>query len=98
VPCRWCLAVRAAAPIGSGRDGVVQAATPLVFWWLDSAIVYALGRAAVAAIYIGFAVTDGRVKVIAVESGVAFNLRGRLRRRDHRNTMAVGRRLRRPRV
>ena len=52
--------------------GFVQAATPLVFWWLDSAIVYALGLAAIAAIYIGFAVADGRVKIIAVESSVAF--------------------------
>jgi hypothetical protein len=52
--------------------GMIQAATPLVFWWLDSAIVYALGLAVVAAIYIGFAVGDGRVKVIAVESSVAF--------------------------
>jgi hypothetical protein len=25
--------------------GVAQAATPLVFWWLDSATVYALGQA-----------------------------------------------------
>jgi hypothetical protein len=52
--------------------GVAQAATPLVFWWLDSGIVYALGLAMIAAIYVGFAVADGRVKVIAVESGVAF--------------------------
>jgi hypothetical protein len=34
--------------------GCVQAATPLVFLWLNSAIVYALGLAAIAAIYIGF--------------------------------------------
>ena len=52
--------------------GVLQAATPLVFWWLDSATVYALGLAVIAAIYIGFAVADGRPKVIAVESSVAF--------------------------
>jgi hypothetical protein len=51
--------------------GAIQAATPLVFWWLDSAIVYALGLAAIAAIYVCFAVADGRVKVIAVESSVA---------------------------
>ena len=62
---------RAAIVSGIGV-GIVQAATPLVFWWLDSAIVYALGLAVVAAIYIGFAVADGRVKVIAVESSVAF--------------------------
>jgi hypothetical protein len=52
--------------------GVVQAATPLAFWWLDSATVYALGLVLIAAIYVGFAVADGRPKVIAVESSVAF--------------------------
>jgi hypothetical protein len=52
--------------------GAMQAATPLLIWWLDSATVYALGLAAVAAIYIGFAVGDGRPKIIAVESSVAF--------------------------
>ena len=52
--------------------GVLQAATPLVFWWLDSATVYALGLAVIAAVYIGFAVADGRPKVIAIESSVAF--------------------------
>jgi len=51
--------------------GVVQAASPLAFWWLDPATVYALGLAAIAAIYIGFAVADGRPKVIAAESTVA---------------------------
>ena len=40
--------------------GVLQAATPLVIWWLDSATVYALGLAVIAAIYVGFAVADGR--------------------------------------
>ena len=25
--------------------GIIQAATPLVFWWLDSSTVYALGLA-----------------------------------------------------
>jgi len=52
--------------------GALQAATPLLFWWLDSATVYALGLIAIAAIYIGFAVSDGRPKIIVVESGVAF--------------------------
>jgi hypothetical protein len=75
-------AAGASARLSSGSDraailsgigvGFVQAATPLVFWWLDSAIVYALGLAVVAAIYIGFAVADGRVRGIAVESSVAF--------------------------
>jgi hypothetical protein len=52
--------------------GLLQAATPLALWWLDSATVYALGLAVIAAVYVGFAVADGRAKVIAVESGVAF--------------------------
>jgi hypothetical protein len=52
--------------------GLAQAATPLLLWWLDTATVYALGLAAIAAIYVGFAVSDGRPKIIAVESSVAF--------------------------
>jgi hypothetical protein len=52
--------------------GLLQAATPLALWWLDDAAVYALGLAVIAAIYIGFAVADGRPKIIAVESAVAF--------------------------
>ena len=52
--------------------GLLQAATPLALWWLDSATVYALGLAVIAAVYVGFAVADGRPKVIAVESSVTF--------------------------
>jgi hypothetical protein len=51
--------------------GGIQAASPLAFWWLDAATVYALGLALIASIYIGFAVADGRWVVIGVESGVA---------------------------
>ena len=51
--------------------GAIQAASPLAFWWLDPATVYALGLAAIAFVYVGFAVADGRRNVIAVESGVA---------------------------
>src|SRR3954452_25336477 len=51
--------------------GLLQAATPLVFWWLDSATVYALGLVVIAPVYVGFAVADGRPKVIAVETTVA---------------------------
>jgi hypothetical protein len=51
--------------------GVIQAGSPLAFWWLDAATVYALGLALIASIYIGFAVADGRPMVIAVESTVA---------------------------
>jgi hypothetical protein len=52
--------------------GLLQAASPLLFWWLDSATVYALGLILIAAIYVGFAVADGRPKVIAVECSVTF--------------------------
>jgi hypothetical protein len=50
--------------------GVLQAASPLAFWWLDTATVYALGLVLIAAVYIGFAVADGRRNVLAVETGV----------------------------
>ena len=45
--------------------------SPLAFWWLETATVYAIGLAGIAFIYIGFAVADGRAEVIAVEAGVA---------------------------
>jgi hypothetical protein len=51
--------------------GGIQAASPLAFWWLDTATVYALGLVLIASVYIGFAVADGRAPVIAFESGVA---------------------------
>jgi hypothetical protein len=60
------------APIAWGVVfGVGQAASPLPIWWLDASTVYALGLALIASIYIGFAVADGRRRVIAVETGVA---------------------------
>jgi hypothetical protein len=33
--------------------GVIQVASPLAFWWLDGASVFAMGLAVIAAIYIG---------------------------------------------
>ena len=51
--------------------GCLQAASPLAFFWLDAATVYALGLALIAAVYIGFSVADGRGRVIAVETVVA---------------------------
>ena len=59
-PAAWGIAV-----------GVLQAASPLAFWWLDAATVYALGLVLIASVYIGFAVADGRWLVIAVETNVA---------------------------
>ncbi len=51
--------------------GCLQAASPLAFFWLDDATVYALGLAVIAAVYIGFGVADGRPRVLVVETGVA---------------------------
>jgi hypothetical protein len=51
--------------------GAIQAAAPLGFWWLDPATVYALSLVLIAAVYIGFAVADGRRRVVAVETAVA---------------------------
>jgi hypothetical protein len=51
--------------------GGAQAASPLGFPWLDASTVLALGLAFVTAVYIGFAVADGRPRVLAVESAVA---------------------------
>ena len=60
------------APVAWGIAlGVVQAASPLAFPWLDATTVYALGLAAIAAVYVGFAVADGRPRVLAMEVAVA---------------------------
>ncbi len=50
--------------------GAAQAALALAFWWVELSTVHALMVALIAAVYIGFAVSDGRPKVIAVESTV----------------------------
>jgi hypothetical protein len=51
--------------------GGMQAASPLVVWWLAPGTVYAISLILIAPIYIGFAVADGRPIIIAVESSVA---------------------------
>ena len=51
--------------------GAIQAVSPFGFWWLPTATVQALLLSLIAAVYIGFAVADGRPRVIAVESAVA---------------------------
>ncbi len=51
--------------------GLIQAASPLGFWWPDPAVVYALSLALIAAVYIGFAVADGRPRILATEASVA---------------------------
>ena len=59
-PVRWGLAL-----------GAVQATSPLLFPWLEQATLHAIYISLIASIYIGFAVADGRPKVIAVEAAVA---------------------------
>jgi hypothetical protein len=60
------------APIGWGLVfGAIQAASPLALRWLEPATVQALLLTLIAAVYIGFAVADGRPRVIAVECVVA---------------------------
>jgi hypothetical protein len=59
-------------PVISGvLVGVLMAAAPLALWWLPAATVYSLGLALIAAVYVGFAVADGRRSVITVEITVA---------------------------
>ena len=48
--------------------GAIQAASPAAFPWLEQATVHALYISLIASIYIGFAVADGRPRVLAVES------------------------------
>ena len=60
VPVLWGLVV-----------GGIVVASPLAFQWLDPATVHALVLALIAAVYIGFAVADGRPRVIVTESAVA---------------------------
>jgi len=58
-------------PVACGAVfGVLQVASPLAFPWLDARTVYALGIPLIAAVYIGFAVADGRRHVLVVESAV----------------------------
>ena len=63
--------LRAAVLWGVVVFGLIQAAAPLGFWWLAPATVYGLSLVLIAAVYIGFAVADGRPRVIAVEAGIA---------------------------
>ena len=50
--------------------GVAQGAIALAFWWVPLATVHALMITMIAAVYVGFAVSDGRTRVIAVEVAV----------------------------
>ena len=50
--------------------GFIQAFSPLGFWWLPPTLVWSLALVAIASVYVGFAVADGRPLVIGVEVGV----------------------------
>jgi NAD(P)H-binding len=66
------------APDGSIRTavlwglvvGVMTLVVAPLFWWLDLSVAHALGITLIAAVYIGFAVADGRPKVILIEAVV----------------------------
>jgi hypothetical protein len=51
--------------------GALLSAAPLAFWWLEPATVHALAITLIAAVYVGFAVADGRPRVLVVEVVVA---------------------------
>jgi hypothetical protein len=51
--------------------GVLQVLAPLAFWWLDAGVVWAAALIVIGSVYIGFAVADGRRKVLVVELLVA---------------------------
>ena len=78
--------------------GCLQAASPLALFWLDDVTVYAFGLTLIAAIYIGFAVADGRPRIITVEIAVAAAVRRRRRGRGDRIAVAAGGRARRARA
>lgn len=51
--------------------GVVTVGMAPLFWWLELSTVHALSITVIAAVYIGFAVADGRPNVIGTEAVVA---------------------------
>ena len=51
--------------------GAIQAASPVVARWVEPATLHALYIVFISAVYLGFAVADGRTKVIGVESTIA---------------------------
>ena len=51
--------------------GAIQTASPLAIRWLEAATVQSVCIALIAAVYVGFAVADGRTKVIVVETTIA---------------------------
>jgi hypothetical protein len=57
--------------LGGALVGVLQVLSPVAVWWLHQDVVWAVSVVAIAFVYVGFAVADGRPSIIAVESAVA---------------------------
>ena len=51
--------------------GAIQAVSPFALYGLEQSTVHAIYISLIASVYIGFAVADGRPRVVAVESVVA---------------------------
>jgi hypothetical protein len=51
--------------------GLIQAVSPFAIWWLAPSVVYALELVLIASVYIGFAVADGRRRVVLAEIVIA---------------------------
>jgi hypothetical protein len=51
--------------------GLFQALSPHAFWWLQPIVVWSLALVLIASVYIGFAIADGRVRVVVAEILVA---------------------------
>lgn len=51
--------------------GAIQAVSPFAFYWLEQSTMHAIYISLIATVYIGFAVADGRPRVVAIESAMA---------------------------
>jgi hypothetical protein len=51
--------------------GIIQVLSPIAFWWLADEVVWAVALVIIAPVYVGFAVADGRKRVVAAEVAVA---------------------------
>jgi hypothetical protein len=51
--------------------GAIQAVSPVAFFWLEQSTVHAIYISLIASVYVGFAVSDGRPRVVVIESAVA---------------------------
>jgi hypothetical protein len=51
--------------------GAIQAVSPFAFYWLEQSTAHAIYISLIASVYVGFAVSDGRPRVVAIESAIA---------------------------